>query len=112
MFAVPPSATPTRILVLDANPGFVAAASRFVEHLPGCVRVTADVALVDLGLAGLALAQRLKAGDPALGVIALALFPTAELVDEAQRIGIDAVVAKESFADELPRVLERLRGGQ
>ena len=107
-----PAATPTRILVLDANPGFLSAAARFIERLPGCVHVAADVALVDLGLAGLALAQRLKAGNPALGVIALALFPTPELLAEARRAGIDAVISKESFADELPAALAHLRGAR
>lgn len=109
---MPQTAAPTRILVLDANPSFVAAAARFIERLPGCARVVADVALVDLGLAGLALAQRLKAADPALGVVALALFPTPELLAEARRAGIDAVIAKESFADELPGALARLRAAR
>ena len=106
------AAAPTRILVLDANPGFVAAAARFIERLPGCAHVAADVALVDLGLAGLALAQRLKAGDPARRVFALALFPTPELLAEARRAGVDAVIAKESFADELPAALAQLRGAR
>ena len=103
------SASPTRILVLDANPGFVAAATRFIDRLPGCARAAADVVLVDLGLAGLQLARRLKAGDPGCGVIALALFPTPELLAEARRAGVDAVIAKEFFADQLPGALARLR---
>lgn len=103
-----PSGQPNRILILDANPGFVAAATRFVERLPDSSRAAADVVLVDLGLAGLDLARRIKEGNPALGVIALALFPTPELVAEARRMGIDAVIAKETFADELPAVLARL----
>ncbi len=105
---MPPSAQPTRILVLDANPDFVAAATRFVERLPDCVRAAADVVLLDLGLAGLDLARRIKEGNPALAVIALAMFPTPELVAEARRMGIDAVIAKEFFADELPQALARL----
>lgn len=100
----------SRILVLDANPGFVAAATRFIERLPGCNRAAVDVVLVDLGLAGLDLARRLKEGNPALGVIALALFPTPELLAEAGRLGIDAVISKEAFAEELPGVLARLGG--
>jgi DNA-binding NarL/FixJ family response regulator len=104
------SAAPTRILILDPNPGFVDAAARFVERLPGCARAAADVALVDLGLAGLDLARRLKAGNPALDVIVMALFPTPELVAEARRAGVAAVIAKETFADELPGALARLRG--
>lgn len=103
------SAAPARILVLDPNPGFVDAATRYIERLPDCVRATADVLLVDLGLAGLELARRLKAGNPALDVIVMALFPTPELVAEARRAGIAAVIAKESFADELPGALARLR---
>lgn len=105
---MPPSTLPTRILVLDGNPDFVAAATRFVERLPDCARTAADVVLLDLGLAGLDLARRLKEGNPALGVIGLAMFPTPELVAEARRMGIDAVIAKESFADELPQALARL----
>ncbi len=106
------SAAPTRVLILDANPGFVAAATRFVERLPGCTPAAADVVLVDLGLAGLELARRLKAGNPALTVVALALFPTPELVAEAQRAGIDALVSKEAFADELPHALRRIGNGR
>lgn len=103
------SAAPARILVLDPNPGFVDAATRFIERVPGCARAAADVVLLDLGLAGLDLARRLKAGNPALEVIVMALFPTPELLAEARRAGIAAVIAKESFADELPRALARLR---
>ena len=112
MQSVTQPAAPTRILVLDANPSFVAAAARFIERLPGCARAAADVVLVDLGLAGLELARRLKAGNPELGVIALALFPTPELVAEARRAGIDALIAKERFADELPGALAHLRGAR
>jgi len=42
----------------------------------------------------------------------VALFPTPELIAEAQRIGIDAVVSKEAFAEELPDVLRRLGVGR
>ena len=99
------SAAPARVLILDGNPGFVAAAKRFVERLPGCAPAAADVILVDLGLAGLELARRLKAGNPALTVVLLALFPTPELAAEARRAGIDALISKEAFADELPQAL-------
>ena len=101
-----PSMLPARIIVLDGNPGFADAAQRFIEQLPGYVHATGDVVLVDLGLAGLDLARRLKRGSPSLRVIALALFPTPELIAEAGRAGIDAVVSKEAFAEELPRALE------
>jgi DNA-binding NarL/FixJ family response regulator len=97
-----------RVLVLDGNPGFVAAATRFLERLPGHARAAADVVLVDLGLGGLDLPRRLKEGNPSLGVIALALFPTPELLAEAQRLGIDAVVSKEGFAEELPGALAQV----
>lgn len=100
-----PSASPARIIVLDANPGFGAAARRFIERLPDCAHATRDVVLVDLGIAGLDLARRVKRGNPGLMVIALALFPTPELVAEAGRAGIDAVVSKEAFAEELPAAL-------
>ena len=99
-----------RVLILDGNPAFVTAATRFLERLPGYTRAVADVVLVDLGLAGLELARRLKLGNPSLVVIALALFPTPELVAEAQRLGIDGVVSKEAFAEELPGVLARAAG--
>lgn len=112
MHAVIQTVAPTRILLLDANPGFVAAAARFVDRLPNCARAAVDVVLVDLGLAGLELARRLKLGDPARPVIALALFPTPELLAEARRAGIDAVIAKESFADELPGALAHLRSAR
>ena len=102
-----PSAPPARIIVLDDNPGFAGAARRFVERLPGYAYATGDVVLVDLGIAGLDLARRLKRSNPALGVIALALFPSAELLAEAERAGIDAVVSKEAFAEELPAALAR-----
>jgi DNA-binding NarL/FixJ family response regulator len=105
------SAAPTRVLILDGNPGFVAAAKRFVERLPGCTLAAADVALVDLGLAGLELARRLKVGNPALAVVALALFPTPELVAEARRAGIDALISKEAFADDLPNALRSIGHG-
>lgn len=98
---------PARVLVLDRDPAFVAAATRFLERLPGYTRVAADVVLVDLGLAGLELARRVKLGNPAMRVIALALFPTPELIAEAARLGLDGVVSKEAFADEIPAVLAR-----
>jgi DNA-binding NarL/FixJ family response regulator len=103
-----PSTSAGRIIVLDGNPGFVAAATRFLERLPACTRAMADVVLVDLDLAGLELPRRLKLGNPTLAVIALALFPTPELIDEARRQGIDAVVSKEAFAEELPGALARV----
>lgn len=105
-----PNASAPRVLVLDGNPGFVAAATRFLERLPGHARAAVDVVLVDLGLGGLDLPRRLKEGNPSLGVIALALFPTPELLAEARRLGIDAVVSKEAFAEELPGVLARVGG--
>jgi len=102
------SAPPTGVVILDGNPAFVAAATDFIGRLSGCVSMRPGVVLVDLGLGGLELAQRVKQGNPAQGVIGLALFPTPELVAEAQRVGIDAIVSKESFAEELPGVLQRL----
>jgi diguanylate cyclase (GGDEF)-like protein/PAS domain S-box-containing protein len=93
--------------MLDANPGFAGAAQRFIERLPGYVYAAGDVVLVDLGLAGLDLARRVKRSNPSLSVIALALFPTPELLAEAERAGIDAVVSKERFAEELPGALAR-----
>ena len=101
------SASPARIIVLDGNPGFAEAAKRFIERLPGYAHAAGEVVLVDLGLAGLELARRIKLGNPSLGVIAVALFPTPELLAEAERIGIDAVVSKEAFAEELPGALSR-----
>jgi diguanylate cyclase (GGDEF)-like protein/PAS domain S-box-containing protein len=103
------SAQPARIIVLDGNPGFAGAAKRFIERLPDCAHATGDVVLVDLGLGGLDLARRVKRSNPSLGVIALALFPTAELLAEAERAGIDGVVSKEAFAEELPAALARAR---
>jgi diguanylate cyclase (GGDEF)-like protein/PAS domain S-box-containing protein len=99
--------SPARIIVLDANSGFAGAARRFIERLPGYVQATGDVVLVDLGLAGLDLARRVKQNNPSLRVIALSLFPTPELRAEAERAGIDAVVSKEAFAEELPQALAR-----
>lgn len=112
MGTVASSASPARIIVLDGNPGFVAAVTRFLERLPACTRAVADVVLVDLGLAGLELPRRLKLGNPSLAVIALALFPTPELIAEARRLGLDGVVSKEAFADELLGALARVRGAQ
>lgn len=106
------STAPQRVLILDGNAGFVTAAKRFVERMPGCTLAAADVVLVDLGLAGLELAQRLKAGNPALIVMALALFPTPELLAEAERAGIDALISKEAFADELPQALREIADGR
>jgi DNA-binding NarL/FixJ family response regulator len=102
-----PNTAASRVLILDDNPAFVAAASRFLERMPGYTRAVADVVLVDLGLAGLELARRVKHGNPSLAVIAMALFPTPELVAEAQRLGIDGVISKEGFAQELPEALAR-----
>lgn len=100
-----PATSPARIIVLDGNPGFAAAARRFIERLPGYALAAGDVVLVDLGVAGLDLARRMKRGNPELVIIALALFPTPELVSEAEHAGIDAVVSKEAFAEELPAAL-------
>jgi DNA-binding NarL/FixJ family response regulator len=99
-----------RVLILDANPAFVTAATRFLDRVPGYTRAVADVVLIDLGLAGLELARRVKQGNPSLAVIAMALFPTPELVAEARRLGIDGVVSKEGFAQELPEALARAGG--
>ena len=103
-----PRASPTGVLILDGSPAFVAAASDFIEHLTGYAPVRAGVVLVDLSLGGLELAQRVKQGNPGQAVIGLALFPTPELVAEARRVGIAAIVSKEAFAEELPGVLQRL----
>jgi len=107
---MPSSTATSRVLILDSDPAFAAAATRFLERLPGCTRAVADVVLVDLGLAGLELARRVKHGNPSLAVIAMALFPTPELVAEAQRLGIDGVISKEGFAQELPEALARTGG--
>lgn len=107
-----PNPSPTGVLILDGSPAFVAAAADFIERLSGYAPVKAGVVLVDLSLGGLELAQRVKQGNPAQGVIGLALFPTPELIAEARRIGIDAVVSKEAFAEELPGVLRRLDAGR
>jgi DNA-binding NarL/FixJ family response regulator len=72
--AVAPSASPARIIVLDGNPGFAGAAQRFIERLPGCAHAAGDVVLVDLGLAGLDLASRVKRSNPAPTVFALAFL--------------------------------------
>jgi DNA-binding NarL/FixJ family response regulator len=106
------SASPKRVLILDGNADFVAAATRFVKRLPGCTLVAADVVLLDIGLAGLELARRLKAGNPSLAVMGLALFPTPELVAQARLAGIDALISKESFADELPNALREIGLGR
>ncbi|MGH8722166.1 MAG: hypothetical protein ACREU4_09290 [Burkholderiales bacterium] len=77
------SANPARIIVLDGNPGFAGAAKRFIERLPGYAAAQGDVVLVDLGVAGLDLARRVKRSNPSLVVIAVALFPAPELLAEA-----------------------------
>jgi DNA-binding NarL/FixJ family response regulator len=104
-------ALPTGIVILDGSPAFVAAARDFIDRLAGYASVPPGVVLVDLALGGLELAQRVKQGNPAQCVIGLALFPTPELIEEGRRIGIDAVISKESFADELPGALRRLGTG-
>jgi len=101
-------APPVGVVVIDGSPAFVAAASDFIERLGGYTPVRSGVVLLDLGLGGLELAQRVKQGDPARSVIGLALFPTPELIAEATRVGVDAVVSKEAFAEQLPDVLRRL----
>jgi diguanylate cyclase (GGDEF)-like protein/PAS domain S-box-containing protein len=105
------SAASARIIVLDGNPGFADAAKRFIERLPRQANAAGDVVLIDLGLAGLDLASRVKRSNPSLIVIALALFPSPELLAEAERAGIDAVVSKEAFAEELPGALARMAAG-
>jgi len=104
-------ASPTGIVILDGSPAFVAAAKDFIDRMTDYASVPPGVVLVDLSLGGLELAQRVKQGNPAQRVIGLALFPTPELIEEGRRIGIDAVISKESFADELPGVLRRLGAG-
>jgi DNA-binding NarL/FixJ family response regulator len=102
----------TGVVILDGSPAFVAAATDYIDRLTGYAPVRPGVVLVDLSLGGLELAQRVKHGNPAQAVIGLALFPTPELIAEAQRLGIDAVVSKESFADEFPGALRRLGLGR
>jgi len=101
-------APPVGVVILDGSPAFVAAAADYIERLEGFVPVRSGVVLLDLSLGGLELAQRVKKGDPGLRVIGLALFPTPELIAEASRVGIDAVVSKEAFAEELPDALRRV----
>jgi DNA-binding NarL/FixJ family response regulator len=103
-----PVAAPLGVVILDGNPAFVAAAAEFIERLHGYAPVRSGVLLVDLSLGGLALAQRMKHGNPGQRVIGLALFPTPELIAEADRVGIDGIVSKEAFAQELPVALRRL----
>lgn len=105
-------APPVNVVVIDGSPAFAAAAENFVERSRGYVPVRAGVVLLDLSLGGLELAQRLKQGNPLRKVIGLALFPTPELIAEANRLGIDAVVSKEALAEELPAVLRRLVSAQ
>lgn len=105
-------ASPTGIIILDSSPAFVAAAGDFINGLVGYESVPAGVVLVDLALGGLELAQRVKQGNPQQCVIGLALFPTPELIAEGRRVGIDAVISKESFADELPGALRHLGAGR
>lgn len=102
------AAPPLRVVVLDGSAAFVSAAADFIERLNGYAPVRSGVVLVDLSLGGLELAQRIKQGNPAQRVIGIALFPTPELIAEAGRLGIDAVVSKEAFAQELPEALRRL----
>ena len=103
-----PVSSPLGVVILDASPAFVAAAADFIQGLSGYAPVRPGVVLVDLGLGGLELAQRVKQGNPGQNVIGLALFPTPELIAEASRLGIDAVVSKEAFAQELPAALRRM----
>jgi len=103
-----PVGSPLGVVILDGSPAFVAAAADFIERLRGYAPVRPGIVLVDLSLGGLELAQRVKQGNPQQRVIGIALFPTPELIAEATRVGLDAIVSKEGFAQELPDVLRRM----
>jgi DNA-binding NarL/FixJ family response regulator len=116
-----------RVVVIDDNQGFRAAAEAFLRTLE-CVefagaandgiaglelitRQRPDAAIIDLsmpGMNGLALAERLRGGPDAPGIVLVSMQVDPAVRDEAKRIGIDAVLPKEDFVGRLPAVLQAI----
>lgn len=115
------------VVIVDDSADFLAAATRFVGELPGVrvvgtaasgaaaietvERTSPQVLLLDFTLPdmnGLEVARRL-AGRPGLPhIVLVTLFASEEMARAARLAGIEHVVPKESFAAELPQLLDRL----
>lgn len=116
------------VLIIDDNPLYVVAASRFLVEVCGVdvVGVAAsgnegidrasalhpDLVLIDQrmsGMSGLEASVRLKALSQAPAVVMVSLNATRHLCDHALAQGCDAVVSKVDFARDMPSFIEALR---
>jgi DNA-binding NarL/FixJ family response regulator len=118
---------PRLIAIADGSPAFLAAAANYVSGMPGYALAgtatsTADVVgmvtavapqilLLDLGAAparGLNAIRQVKALPNAPAVIALALFYSDEIANEARIAGAEGLIGKEAFVSGLARALSGL----
>jgi DNA-binding NarL/FixJ family response regulator len=118
-----------RLVLVDDNQGFRLAAERFLATLAGFAlagmaadgaeglrlieRVRPDAVIMDVSMPvmnGFELAARLRESAAGPRIIMISLFMDEAMRREALRLGADAVLAKEDFVGELPRVLARVLG--
>jgi DNA-binding NarL/FixJ family response regulator len=116
-----------RVVIVDDNRGFRAAADVFLRTLDGVEvvgfaadglqglelidRVEPDAAIVDIsmpGLNGFELAAQLRKPPAGPGIILVSMNVDQATRSEAHRLGVDGVVAKADFVEQLPQLLEAI----
>jgi CheY-like chemotaxis protein len=116
-----------RVLLVDDNPAFLAAATRYLvdycgAEVVGCassgeqaiemVRTLApQIVLMDMtmgGISGLVAAQRIKAHADAPAVVLVTLNSGIEYQKLVDTLPIDGFVSKAEFATQIPPLLEKL----
>jgi DNA-binding NarL/FixJ family response regulator len=121
------TASKRRVVIVDDNRGFRAAAEVFLRTLDGVEvvgfaadglqglelidRVGPDAAIVDIsmpGLNGFELAAQLRKPPAGPGVILVSMNVDQATRSEAHRLGVDGVVAKADLVEQLPRLLEAI----
>lgn len=119
-----------RVVIVDDNRGFRVAAEIFLATLAGVEiagtasdgmqgldlidRLKPDAAIVDIsmpGLNGFELAARLKERPASPGIILVSMNVDQTTRSEARRLGIEGVVSKVDFVDQIPQMLEGIVAG-
>lgn len=116
-----------RVLLVDDNPAFVTAATRYLidycgVEVVGCASsgeeaiemvgtLAPQVVLMDLvmdGISGLVAAERIKAQPDAPAVVLVTLSTGIEYQKIVDSLPIDGLVSKAEFATQIPPLLARL----
>ena len=116
-----------RVVVVDDNLGFRLAAEMFLRTLPGVefagaardgnqgldliFELKPAAAIIDVsmpGMNGLELVTQLRKLPDAPGIVLVSMHIDQAMRDEAQRLGVDAVVPKADFVFDLPAALEAI----